>query len=72
LISKKSNFFYQKNTDKNTNLVKRNNDKKQVFFTLLASGNNGMSENSKLKDALNEADIEARKIREESEKKKAS
>jgi len=36
----------------------------------LASGNNGISDDNKLKSALNDSDIEARKIREEADKRK--
>ncbi|AFP65258.1 CbbX protein (nucleomorph) [Chroomonas mesostigmatica CCMP1168] len=70
LFSSKTNLFFQKNIEKNVNLKKRNINKNQSVFTILASGNNESSENNKLKDALNDADIEARKIREEADKRK--
>jgi probable Rubsico expression protein CbbX len=60
LYTNKSANFLQKN-------VSRNFLKKQGICSLKASDN---SDNSKLTDALKEADIEARKIREEAERRK--
>mmetsp|Transcript_27887 Transcript_27887/g.70276 ORF Transcript_27887/g.70276 Transcript_27887/m.70276 type:complete len:391 (+) Transcript_27887:65-1237(+) len=60
LYTSKSANFLQKN-------VLKNSVRKQGICSLNASSN---SDNSKLSDALKEADIEARKIREEAERRK--